>query len=421
MGSPMMNGTSADASSSGTLVASSTAAPEAIPQWEPIYKAKDDELANVGCAIRTIACSRDHVITGSSSPVVKVWSVAEAKVDKKRTLQLSVSKSLKREGNEDGATCVEIADNGQLVAVCYDDGQIGLHDLRSPGKPQELEDCPIDATSKAKFVAEQRLVSAGVSGSLFFWDLRTLRLESQIGASPDDPSTSHSKNEEKREVKRLKKEVRGGKNADARGVNSRGRPAPIYSLAVSSDGKLLGCGRNTGLVSVLRLSSYPEWIGSVFTHRHGAVRALAFDARSRVLLSGGEDRHLCMFDAADWHGTAKRDADDAQRPPPSLERFVVHRSWVTSACFCPAASGSELMARLALTSSADGTVKLWELSKSTPVRTYEEHKSSVLCVAWEPSEGRHFFSAGEDSTLRMYARKDVLEDLKAQDAAEGSK
>lgn len=402
---------------------------EPLPEWDVCYEAKDDELAGNLCAVRTIACRGDVLITGSSSPVVKVWKVAEGKVDKARKLVFTKDKNLSRGTLDalgcDGAQCIEIADDGNLVAVCYDDGQIGLHDLRSPGPCAELEDSPIHATLKAKFLPENRLVSAGISGSIHFWDLRTHRVLEELGADPDacyPGASSHSKSEDKPDVKRLKKEPfvrRAG--ADLRGLNGRGRPARVHSLAVSSDGSFLGCGRANGYVSVLSLDGSPDWVGTVVSHHPGAVRGLTFDARSRMLLSGGDDQHLCMFDAARWHGTAKRQ-EEGTREPPLLERFLVHRSWVTSACFSPVRGDSGSPARherLALTSSTDGTVKLWELGNAAPVKTYEEHKShSVLCVAWEPTEGRVFFSAGEDAKIFCYARKDLLEEMKAKDAAE---
>jgi len=92
------------------------------PNWEPASKVADEELRASGGAIRSVACTASGaIVTSSSRPVVKVWKVAEAAVVEDAKLQRGAV----------GSSCVEVASDNNTVAVCYDDGCIGLWDLRN--------------------------------------------------------------------------------------------------------------------------------------------------------------------------------------------------------------------------------------------------------------------------------------------------
>ncbi|KAI8974949.1 WD40-repeat-containing domain protein [Pilobolus umbonatus] len=51
-----------------------------------------------------------------------------------------------------------------------------------------------------------------------------------------------------------------------------------------------------------------------------------------------------------------------------------------------------------LSSSADGTVKLWDLTTSQCVQSYQHHKDKVQSVAWHPTEATVFISGSYDRT-----------------------
>jgi WD40 repeat protein len=362
------------------------ATPEGL-SWDPADKAADNELQGLGAAIRAVACNNDAVITASSRPAVKVWKVAEAKV----TEHLSL-----REGAV-GCSNVEVADDGQVVAVCSDDGGIGLWDLRVAKRYAKLESTVLTAW-KAKFLPSGlQLVSGGPSGVLCFWDLRTYRLESELSIGPGNSGKA-----EKGEDQYPERVKRRRRNAGATGSNAQPHgepvPSPVYSLAVSRDGHFLGCGRGSGNVSAMRLDSR-EWIGDVVAHFSEArapVRALAFDAASRVLLSGGDDNHICLLDAVFW---ARRRADGFVRSP-QLERFSAHRGWVTSLSSCP-----DPARNVVVTTSWDATVKLWDYRTHRLLRSYKEHSDSVFASAFAPGSGRFFATVGADATIAVYAAR----------------
>ncbi|OBZ84546.1 putative WD repeat-containing protein C17D11.16 [Choanephora cucurbitarum] len=52
-----------------------------------------------------------------------------------------------------------------------------------------------------------------------------------------------------------------------------------------------------------------------------------------------------------------------------------------------------------LSSSADGTVKLWDLTTSQCVQSYHHHQDKVQSVAWHPTEATVFLSGSYDKTV----------------------
>mmetsp|Transcript_40446 Transcript_40446/g.102812 ORF Transcript_40446/g.102812 Transcript_40446/m.102812 type:complete len:408 (-) Transcript_40446:74-1297(-) len=375
-------------------------APEG-PRWEPATKVADEELKASGAALRSLSCASDLIVTSSSRPVVKVWQVAEASLSEARKLSI-----LEGHGAV-GSSCVEVSGPGdrQLVAVCYDDGGIGLWDLRSAGRVGELG-ASIPQALKAKFLpGGQRLVSGGPSGSLCFWDLRKGdRPEREVGALRS--SLSMMKGEDRDPaVKRRRTETKaqhggGSEGRGALGIDGRNAASPIFSLAVSADGSMLGCGRGSGAVSVMSLASQ-EWARDVSAHWHSganlaSVRALAFDLDSRSLLSGGDDNHVCLFDAAAWARRRSHNENRTAQP----ERFSAHRGWVTSLSVCP-----DPARRVCVTTSWDRTVKLWDFSTHALLHTYKDHTESVFDSAFSPDGGRFFATVGVDAQLVLYVAK----------------
>ncbi|KAI9494356.1 WD40-repeat-containing domain protein [Zychaea mexicana] len=54
-----------------------------------------------------------------------------------------------------------------------------------------------------------------------------------------------------------------------------------------------------------------------------------------------------------------------------------------------------------LSSSADATVKLWDLTNSTCVQSYSHHKDKVQAVAWNPVEATAFITGSYDKTISV--------------------
>lgn len=335
-------------------------------KWEPVCKATDDDLAKLGTGIRTLSAFGDLVIAGSATPVLKVWQIGESK--------LTVSRKLK--DGAVGASCVEVSPENMLAA-CYDDGCLGVWDLRQSTRAFVLESTSASSVQVRFLPTGYQLVTGGTSGSLCIWDLRARRLEMEI--APDSAPGQKKDGEDEPPKKKLKGE------ADKKGKP----PSPIHSLAVSPDGNLVACGRGTGELSVMRLETR-EWVGDVTAHRAEIappVRGLCFDQTSRLLVSGGDDCQMCILGVADW---ARRGLPTETRWP-QMERFSSHRGWISSV--------SMVSQRAAVTTSWDGTVRLFDLAAKKNLRIYKEHSDAVLASA---TSGRCFVTAGTDAVLALY-------------------
>lgn len=380
--------------------------------YQPVCKAHDKELQRENFGIRRVACSDSSVLTGSWRPSIKVWKLAESKLEESGKLQRGAS----------GVMNLELADDQNVVAVSHDDGCVVIWDLRTPHSPiGQLHGADSSVAMQVKFVPNnpQQLVSGGDSGNICFWDLRTYRRKvtrdrAGMGASSSSKTDKSkyeiaSKHEDKRFAKRLKRDPDAvGADATTNGDHGGLLQSPISSLALSGDGKLLGCGRVNGEVGIMWLDSL-EWCGHVqahFSQSSARVRGLTFDRTSHYLLSGGDDNHLSALNAELW---TRRTKSNAPKPLPALERIAGHRGWITSCSTCP-----HERQRFLLTTSMDRTVRLWDYANSRLMKLPAEvkrgaaedreraHVGEVMDAAWAPSDGRFYVTVGSDALLALY-------------------
>jgi WD40 repeat protein/serine/threonine protein kinase len=124
-----------------------------------------------------------------------------------------------------------------------------------------------------------------------------------------------------------------------------------------------------------------EAVGLVrsFTGHESWVSSVSCTADGGTALSGSADGTLKLWDVSDGQ---------------CLQTFQGHGEWVTSACL----SGD---GRQALSGSADRTVRLWDTATGDCLQTLEGHKSWVLAVALAP-DGQHALSAGGDGVLNAW-------------------
>jgi predicted Zn finger-like uncharacterized protein len=111
----------------------------------------------------------------------------------------------------------------------------------------------------------------------------------------------------------------------------------------------------------------------------GAVTAVAAGADGRLALSGSADRTLKVWEVATGH---------------CLRTLEGHGSVVTAVCL--SADG-----RFVLSGSADATLKLWDVDDGRCLRTFEGHDDVVTAVALS-ADGRLALSGGADRTVRLW-------------------
>src|SRR2546428_3577989 len=78
---------------------------------------------------------------------------------------------------------------------------------------------------------------------------------------------------------------------------------------------------------------------------------------------------------------------------PDSTPFQAHSDWVLSVAFSP--DGKTLAS-----GSGDNTVKLWEVSTGTELRTLKGHSYGVVSVAFSP-DGKTLASGSRDHTVKL--------------------
>jgi eukaryotic-like serine/threonine-protein kinase len=213
---------------------------------------------------------------------------------------------------------------------------------------------------------------------------------------------------------------RGGRAEDAIPApvhHFQGNAGPLWSMAVSADGKNLVMGCDNGDVKfwdvaaekvlwTLKAHQTPVWtlalsprgdllatgsddqavVWDVKTqqkvhalHETGGVRALAFDPEGEKLATGGRNGAVKVWDT---HTGAK------------LFEVAGHSGSVVAIAYAP--DGKTLA-----TAGGDKTIKLWDAAKGGPKLTLAGHESGVYGIAFAPT-GRYLASGGWDHTVRLW-------------------
>jgi WD40 repeat protein len=171
---------------------------------------------------------------------------------------------------------------------------------------------------------------------------------------------------------------------DGRVLQTCAAPWGIESVAWSPDGNHVASGQGY-LVHVWDAATGQE----LFPRQghDGTVASLAVSPDGRTLASGGggADHTVRLWDLAGWK------AGDALPP---LRTFTGHTGTVWSLAFSP--DGKRLAS-----SSADGTVALWDLALGKEVRTFKQTSQELRRLAFSP-DGQKLATGGEDGFIRLW-------------------
>jgi WD40 repeat protein len=118
----------------------------------------------------------------------------------------------------------------------------------------------------------------------------------------------------------------------------------------------------------------------------GFLEPVQFSPDGRLLLAGGDDGTLVVWDAQSGE---------------EVRRIQGHSSMIQDAIFSPDG-------RRILSSSADKTMKFWNVDDGSLVRTFRGHSDRVFSVAISP-DGKHALSSSFDGTIRLWALEDGAE------------
>ncbi len=153
----------------------------------------------------------------------------------------------------------------------------------------------------------------------------------------------------------------------------------LTTVAFSPDGKILIAGGEDGLVRVFDWHAGKEV--AVMRGHEAAVNDANFSEDGRLIVSAGQDRTVRVWDVTKQYRQAAR-----------LEG---HEDRVEHASF-----GSD--ATRVISSSLDGTYRLWEWARPRVVVSMRIHSGGVIDASSSP-DGGHLASGGEDGVVRVSA------------------
>ena len=156
----------------------------------------------------------------------------------------------------------------------------------------------------------------------------------------------------------------------------KAQQTPIWSLALSPQGDRLATGSDDGQAIVWDVKTQKE-------HRSfsigGGVRSVAFDPDGKKLLTGGRNGSVTVW--------------DLRSGEKSLETLG-HTGLVLAVAFAP--DGKTLAS-----AGGDRTIKLWDAESGQEKLTLREHQAGVYGIAFSP-DGRFLVSGGWDKTVRLW-------------------
>ncbi|XP_045441181.1 chromatin assembly factor 1 subunit B isoform X2 [Pipistrellus kuhlii] len=185
---------------------------------------------------------------------------------------------------------------------------------------------------------------------------------------------------------------------------------PVYSLdfqhgAAGRVHRLASAGVDTA-VRVWKVEKGPdgkaivEFLSNLARHTK-AVNVVRFSPTGEILASGGDDAVILLWkvnDSKEPEQLAFPDEDEAEL---NKENWTVvktlrgHLEDVYDICW---ASDGNLMA----SASVDNTAIIWDVSKGQKISIFNEHKSYVQGITWDPL-GQYIATLSCDRTLRVYS------------------
>jgi WD40 repeat protein len=153
--------------------------------------------------------------------------------------------------------------------------------------------------------------------------------------------------------------------------------APVWAVALSPRGDYLATGSDDGKAILWDVNTRKE---QHVLPNIGGVRALAFDPAGKRLITGGRDGAVKVW--------------DVQSGQKLFETDKKHSGLVVAVAFAP--DGKTFAS-----ASSDKTVKIWDAVNGSYRLTLDGHESGIYGIAFSPS-GEYLVSGSWDRTVRLW-------------------
>jgi WD40 repeat protein/uncharacterized caspase-like protein len=405
------------------------------PDGQTIATASDDNTAKLwsrdGQFLRDLSGHSDRVTaisfssgssliaTGSADKTVRIWT-REGKLLQTLT------------GHTDWITDVRFNPKGQLLASASRDGTIKLWRLGMPVKELQTLRGHTGWVNRISFSPDgQQLASASEDGMVKRWQagndaaIATFRADrdrvTSVAFSPDGKQlatsgeiTTNLWNTDGTLIRTLETHtekvnaIQFSPNGQMIATGSNDRAIRLYDL----EGKSLGVLRGHG-AGIMQVSFSPDGSELFTASSDKTARAWRVEPARKSLNSGLSK----MATSSDGKTVAIVNSDNTiklfqreqnQLKPLNVE-FKGHTSAVTQISFSP---NGFLLA----SSSADKTIRLWEVRTGKVVKTITGHSDRVTSVAFRP-DGKILASGSADKTIRLWSVPDatLVDTLKGHD------
>ncbi len=334
--------------------------------------------------VRAVACCPvgDCFASGSDDHTIRIWSLKTGEC--LRTLYSHTSWI--------SSICFAASGNKYLLASGSEDQSIRLWDSRTAVCLQSLQGYSNGIWSIACHPDGQQFVSGGQDRTVRLWNsttgecLQIMRGHQSwvwsVVFNPDGNLLASSSDDRTIRIWNT-----GGQCLQV----LQGHTDQVYSIAFSPSScwlsnSLLASGSLDGTI---RLWNAQTGMGLQTIRGHqGGVWSVAFNPAGTLLASGSLDQTIKLWDM----GTLFPDNSDS--PPRLLKTLTGHRSWVRTVAFHP---NGHLLA----SASADGVLKLWDVTTGALLKTVQAHNSTILCVVFSP-DGETLATSGIDGTVRIW-------------------
>ncbi|KAL4160497.1 hypothetical protein PRNP1_001065 [Phytophthora ramorum] len=319
-------------------------------------------------------------------------------------------------GLQSKVTCVQWHPfHHSLLAYGMEDGRIGVYDMQTK-KYNHFRSSHDHEIKQLQWIVSHTTLpdNAGGEDNSFLESIRQLEAAQAQGQTLDEAlvvqegQTGKSRDGNDVKVVLWSRDAGGHileSNADAIDQNSREVMTDCAAFALDEQSGLLAVGLSNGVVKVLNWGD--NNIEANRFHEHAeSITCLTWSKgpNTGLLASGGQDGKIFVYSCAK---STAMDADDNFTPTRQrlhlLGGMEAHSNNVTGLRWC-----TDVSSGLLASSSADGSVQVWNAASLERVAYFKHHVGRALSLDWVSPYT--LVTGGEDQTLRLWDYREQQKD-----------